>query len=124
MSHILCHQGKAKSIRYHRIPDGRPKAVTPTTPEADRQVEQWQRSVTAKAALEDSLSVSYKTKLIPPLFFWAVLIACGSSQVRDRSRDTAVTTPNPEPLGHQGTPPKHSLNRVQQLGSLVFAQRS
>lgn len=69
MSHILCHQGKAKSIRYHRIPDGRPKAVTPTTPEADRQVEQWQRSVTAKAALEDSLSVSYKTKLIPPFFF-------------------------------------------------------
>ena len=30
--------------------------------------------------------------------------ACRSSWARDQTRATAVTTPNPQPLGHQETP--------------------
>ena len=43
-------------------------------------------------------------------------VACGSSRAEDQTCATAVMTPDPSPLGHQGTP--QILNTLS-LGFLI-----
>ena len=49
------------------------------------------------------LSLKKKKKIIHLFIYLAAPTAHRSSQARDRTQATAVTIPDPQPLGHQGT---------------------
>lgn len=76
----------------------------------------WQQLFNGIKLIYDAHCVHHLNQI----FFLATPTACRSSQARDRTRVTVVTVPNPQLLGHQGTPWIRYFGKTYSIGILQY----